>query len=155
MNTTNKSRSWIPWLVIFCVVALCLFYLVWRPAKSHDALTPSTVSVSVRGIETNAITGEITAHVAVDNDGTQALEFAYGIQILTAQGWAHTNGNPKQFVSFMEDDPMLKSGSERLVSVARPSFGVPWRVVAVCWKPKSDTMPKGKSIEFDSPQMSP
>ena len=83
----------------------------------------------------------------------QVLEFGHGVQIRVAQGWAHTNGNPQQFRLTTEDDPMLTPGSERLVSVVRPSFGVPWRVVAVCWEPGSQTMPKGKEGQFHSPEI--
>lgn len=158
-SASAKPTRRVPWLLLFVtfsiVGVICLLYVLRRNAKSHGAVLLGTVSVAVRGFETNAFTEEVTALVAVRNSGQQVLEFGHGVQIRAAQGWAHTNGNPQQFRLTAEDDSMLTPGSERLVSVVRPSFGVPWRVVAVCWEPKSQTTPKGKAVQFYSPEMSP
>jgi hypothetical protein len=153
VNTT-KSQSWVPWVITIIVVCFLLLFII-RGTKSHEALLPTTVTVSVQHIETNPTTGEVTAQVAVQNHGKQILEFGYGIQIQTPQGWAHTNGNPLQFLLLADADPKIPPKGKRLVSVIRPSSLVPWRVVAVCWEPESETMPKGKSVSFYSPELAP
>jgi len=155
-SASAKPVRRVPWLLLlvtfFIVGVICLLYALRRTPKAHEGVLLGTVSVTVQGFETNELTGKVMALVAVRNSGQQALEFGHGVQIRAAEGWAHTN--PQQFRLTTEDNKMLPPGSERLVSVVRPSFGVPWRVVAVCWEPKTQP-PKRKPVQFYSPEMSP
>jgi hypothetical protein len=125
-----------------------------KAARSRTNDLHDGVLVEVREFETNA-NGLVRAIVAVRNDTATVLEFGYRTQILTARGWAHTNGNLTQFRLRTETDPLLPPNSERLVAVPRPATGDPWRVVALCWTPPDNSGQRGKTVRFFSPEQSP
>lgn len=159
-SSRPRNSCWILWVPLtFIIIASAgfIFHSVSRRAtvpSPSEFDFPGIVSVTVQTFETNS-NGAVTASVAIRNDSDDLVEFGYGTQIRTPQGWAHTNGNPAQLLLRSEDDSRLPPRSERVVKVARPAPRETWRVVAVCTTPPDGDRQRGVPISYYSQEIDP
>lgn len=85
--------------------------------------------MTLRSFQTNEFTEEIHVLVGVSNGSSHALDLAYAVQILTAQGWAHTNGMTNQLRLVSDDDSRVLPGGELIQFVPAPASTNLWRVL--------------------------
>jgi len=130
-------------LPLFLIMAIILYY-------PHD--TDPSVLIYLQSLETNS-SGDITATLAITNQTNQKVGFGYGVQIKVGDSWAHTNGDLRQFQTFLDDDPIIQPHKRRLVSTARPSTSDTWRAVAICWKPHGQSASPGQTFKFYSEEI--
>ena len=156
----SRYSRWILWVALTFLIVVAVGFIFHYASRRSAVLSrsefdfPGIVSVTVQTFETNS-NGSVTASVAIRNDSDDLVEFGYGTQIRTLQGWAHTNGNPAQLLLRSEDDSRLPPGAERVVKVARPASGETWRVVAVCTTPPDGDHQRGSPISYYSHELDP
>jgi hypothetical protein len=151
----HRTRFSAALLLAVALITLAVFLGFRRGSTRGQLPHLGPVLLHVETYETNTLTDEITAEVAIENQSDQALDFAYGVQIRVAQGWAHTNGNPEQVQTLSDDDSSLPPHARRLVRVARPLGGTPWRAFAVGRQLDAEGKPTGRSVPFFGSEMSP
>ena len=76
--------------------------------------------------------GQREALVAISNAGPHVLRVAAGTEIRGVSGWRDSSGLTNHITLSTDADPTLRPGSERLVAVAEPQTGAPWRALAFC-----------------------
>lgn len=126
--------------IVLAVLASGAAVLMWRFSRPQSpSIAPGDQSEApgfrdevllvVRGFRTNEFTGEIQAEVAVSNNTPQMLKVSHAVQILTDNGWAHTNGRIDQLRLVTDDDATINPFTEKLQYVDKPGATNSWRVL--------------------------
>jgi len=118
--------------LVIVILLLVLVALYIRAPLRPAHLGP--VSVMVKGYEMNAA-GQTNALVSISNEGSRAVDFAAGTQVLQTSGWVDPSSTvSNQFNLTMFLDPHIAPGSNRVVSIPVPPGASSWRVRVMCQK---------------------
>ena len=115
-------------IVVLVVSLSATLYLIFVPLRAGYV---GTVSVSLRGYQTNAL-GQRDVLVSITNAGPRVLQLSTGTEIRRTGGWEDSSGLTNHTTINPDADPILRPGTGRIVAVTDPQAGAPWRVFAFC-----------------------
>jgi len=140
LTAPNVSPSKLGRRALAIALLVCLLIIVERSLHQRRPSVPGVgdlkefnpageVSLVIQGFRTNDFTGEIQAVVAVTNSTSAVLELSHVVQILTLDGWAHTNGRVDQMRMVTDDDAKVAPFSEKIQYIDKPGLTNSWRIL--------------------------